>query len=149
VFAVKHLDEFGQVRARALDLMQSFDAAGDNPWPVLFRDLDEAFPGSKFILTTRDPDRWYASACKHFGPNKIRLHEWIYGAASPVGNRTAYVDRLKRHTAEVRAHFTDRTTDFVEFDVAHGDGWDKLCGFLVKPVPKRSFPKLKTSAMRV
>ncbi|MDJ1009700.1 MAG: sulfotransferase [Paracoccaceae bacterium] len=148
IFGVGDLDSFGQVRDRALDLMQGFDAAADNPWSVLFRDLDAAFPGSKFILTTRDPDRWYASACKHFGSRGSRMREWIYGAASPVGHEAAYKDRLVRHAAEVRAHFADRPGDFMDFDVARGDGWERLCGFLDKPVPRRDFPRLNTAAMR-
>ena len=32
---------------RALELAVQYDAFQDYPWPVLFRDLDEAFPGSK------------------------------------------------------------------------------------------------------
>lgn len=148
VFSVKDLDDFNQVRFRALDLMQNFDAAGDNPWSVLFRDLDVAFPGSKFILTTRDPDRWHASACEHFGAGGSRMREWIYGAASPEGNRAAYVDRLVQHKAEVRAHFAGRSADFMEFDVAMGDGWNKLCSFLSKPMPRHDFPRLNTAAMR-
>jgi hypothetical protein len=148
IFSVKDLNDFDQARAHALDLMQGFDAAGDNPWSVLFRDLDVAFPGSKFILTTRDPNRWYESACEHFGAGGTQIREWIYGAASPKENRTAYIDRLERHAAEVRTHFAGRTADFMEFDVAKGDSWGKLCNLLGKPVPRRNFPRLNTVVMR-
>jgi hypothetical protein len=137
-----------EMRDRALEMALRFDAFGDNPWAVLFRDLDAAFPGSKFILTTRDPDRWYASACKHFGGRDSRMREWIYGAGSPESNRGAYVERMTRHVAEVRAYFADRPRDFMEFDAAQGEGWDKLCGFLGKPVPRRDFPRLNTATMR-
>lgn len=147
-FSAKDLGGADAIRDRAMELAPSFDAFGDNPWSVLFRELDAAYPGSKFILTTRDPDRWYASVCKHFGKGTSKMREWIYGAASPIDNREAYVSRLERHTQEVRAYFADRPNDFLEFDVAQGDGWDKLCAFLSKPVPRRTFPRLNTAAMR-
>lgn len=148
VFSVRDLDGPEQMRDRALDLAKQFDAFGDNPWAVLFRDLDAAYPGSKFILTTRDPDQWYASACRHFASSGTRMREWIYGAASPEGNHDAYVSRLTRHTDEVRAHFVDRPDDFMEFDLSRGDGWETLCAFLDKPVPRRDFPKLNTATMK-
>jgi len=147
VFSVKNLDG-PAIRDRALELATQFDAFADNPWPVLFRELDAAFPGSKFILTTRDPDKWYKSACTHFSDGGSKMREWIYGAGSPEGNSEAYKGRLLRHADEVRAHFADRQEDFIEFDVAQGDGWDALCSFLGKPVPKRDFPWLNTAAMR-
>lgn len=136
------------LHAECLRFLPQFDAFADNPWPLYFREFDAMFPDAKFILTTRDPDRWYASACEHFGAGGSRMRQWIYGAASPGGNRAAYIDRLTRHAAEVRAHFANRPGDFMEFDVAQGDGWDKLCGFLGKPVPRRAFPRLNTAAMR-
>jgi len=33
------------------------DAFEDNPWPMFFREVDAAFPGSKFILTERPARR--------------------------------------------------------------------------------------------
>jgi len=148
VFSVKDLENFEQVRDHALDLIEQFDAAGDNPWSVLYRELDAAFPGSKFILTTRDPDRWYASACNHFAGSNSRLREWIYGAGSPTKNRDAYVGRLERHALDVRAYFAGRPADFMEFDVSQGDGWQKLCDFLHKPLPRHDFPRLNTASQR-
>ena len=136
------------MRERALELATKFDAFADNPWSVLYQDLDAAFPGSKFILTTRDPNRWYESATKHFGAGGSKMREWIYGVASPLRNREAYVERLMRHNEEVKEYFSDRPGDFMEFNVADGDGWSKLCDFLNKPVPKRKFPRLNTANMR-
>ncbi|MEL7221032.1 MAG: sulfotransferase, partial [Bacteroidota bacterium] len=34
-----------------IDLAQQFDAFQDVPWAALYQELDEAYPGSKFILT--------------------------------------------------------------------------------------------------
>lgn len=148
VMGARDLHSMEEMRERALGLADRFDAYGDNPWAVLYKDLDAAFPGSKFILTTRDEDRWYASATKHFGRHYSRVHEWIYGAGFPEGNRDLYVGRMTSHNAEVRAHFSDRQNDFMEFDLVAGDGWEKLCGFLGKPVPNKPFPRLNTAKTR-
>jgi len=42
------------------DLSAHFDAFQDNPWPLVYRKMDALHPGSKFVLTVRDPDRWIA-----------------------------------------------------------------------------------------
>ena len=64
----------------ALDIASRFDAFNDNPWSVLFRELDAAFPGSRFILTLRAPDSWIDSVVRHFGDERTPMREWIYGA---------------------------------------------------------------------
>lgn len=143
------LDTPEALHAEALRLLPQFDAFADNPWPLYFREFDEMFSGAKFILTTRDPDRWYTSVCKHFGANGSKMRDWVYGAATPVDNRSAYVDRLVDHQQAVRAHFADRPDDLLEFDVTAGHGWTELCSFLDRPVPRREFPRLNTAAMRV
>src|SRR5262249_40484301 len=38
----------------ALKLAGEYDAVQDLPFPLVFRELDQAYPGSKFILTVRD-----------------------------------------------------------------------------------------------
>ncbi|MDJ0922062.1 MAG: sulfotransferase [Henriciella sp.] len=148
IFSLKGIETPEDMRDHALELAKKFDAFADNPWPVLFKELDAAFPGSKFILTTRDPDKWFDSAIKHFGQSVTKMRFWLYGASSPRGHEAAYKARLVDHAAEVRAYFEDRPDDFMEFDVAQGDGWEKLCAFLGKPVPKRPFPRLNTAKMR-
>lgn len=137
------------LHAEALRLLPKFDAFADNPWPLYFREFDAMFPDAKFILTTRDPDRWYTSVCKHFGDSGSKMRSWVYGEASPVGNKQVYIDRLLAHQVEVRTHFADRPGDLLEFDISEGHGWAELCGFLGRPVPRRAFPKLNTAAMRM
>lgn len=148
VFSIRDLDAPDQMLGRALSLVPQFDAFADNPWSVLYRDLDRAVPGSKFILTTRNPEAWYGSVCQHFGSKPLRMHAWIYGVSSPVGQRDAYVSTLLRHQSEVRAYFADRPRDFLEMDVTTGDGWAQLGGLLGKRVPDRPFPRLNRREMR-
>ncbi len=56
------------------------DAFSDFPYPMLYRELDERFPGSKFILTTRERGAWIKSVQRHFQHRQPNgLFEWIYG----------------------------------------------------------------------
>src|SRR5258707_2997466 len=114
----------------ALELARKYSAFQDNPWPLLFRDLDEHFPGSRFVLTVRDPQRWIESVVGHFGEQSTPMREWIYGPGSPRGNEDVYLERYERHNREVREYFAARGGDLLEMDVEAGDGWDPLCDFL-------------------
>jgi hypothetical protein len=136
---------------RALALAERFDAFQDNPWPLLFREMDAHFPGSRFVLTHRAPEAWIASVVRHFGTGDSPMRRWIYGedAGSPVGHEARYLARYARHRAEVRAHFRDRPGDLLEIDVTAGDGWAPLCGFLGEPVPDVPFPHANRADARV
>ena len=137
------LDTVGDLNAgrtdRILQLANEFDAFQDMPWAALFRELDEAFPGSRFILVERDENKWLHSASTHFGDKYIALHEWLYGKGVMDGNEALYLERYKKHNEEVRAYFGDRE-DFMEFSIEQGNGWEELCRFLHKPVPTVPFP---------
>jgi len=124
------------------ELAEQYDAFADNPWPIVFKEMDQRYPGSKFILTLRSVDEWYESISRHFKDTTTPMRAWIYGAGSPVGNETIYKDRFNRHYDEVREYFTNRETDLLEFDLIGGDGWDKLCSFLGKDIVNKEFPHL-------
>lgn len=119
-----------------------FDAFQDNPWPVLFRELDAECPGSRFILTWREPDRWLDSVCRHFGAHETPMRTWIYGVGHPLGNEQRYLDRYEAHNRDVRAWFEGRRGDLLEMNFEAGDGWEKLCTFLGCEVPSFPFPHL-------
>lgn len=126
--------------ARALELADHFDAFQDNPWAVLYRELDEHFPGSKFILTVRPAQSWIQSVVRHFGARLTPMREWIYGAGSPLGNEEVYLRRYERHNEEVSAYFHERPGDLLTLAITEGEGWEKLCPFLGVPEPLRAFP---------
>jgi hypothetical protein len=124
----------------ALEIADRHSAFQDNPWPLLFRDLDRHFPGSRFILTVRDPQAWIDSVVSHFGDLATPMREWIYGHGSPRGNEGAYLERFERHNREVREYFAAREGDLLEMDIEAGDGWDLLCPFLGYAPPDLPFP---------
>ncbi|MBI1357415.1 MAG: hypothetical protein GC160_24000 [Acidobacteria bacterium] len=73
------------------------------------------------------------------------MRRWIYGAASPVGQREAYVGRYEQHYADVRSYFADRPGSLLEMNLIGGDGWPQLCDFLSKKGPSGSFPRLNVA----
>jgi len=125
-----------------IDVARVFDAAQDMPWPIFFRELDAAYPGSKFILTVRDSASWFRSIEGHFGANPSELGAFVYGrdAAAPAGARDRYIEVYEAHEAAVRAHFATRPDDLLIMDLAAGDGWEKLCAFLGVDAPGEPFP---------
>jgi hypothetical protein len=118
--------------ARGLEIAARHDAVEDMPWPLMFRELDAAFPGSKFILTARDTDRWYRSISDHFGTNPHHLQQLTYGddAPAPVGHEERYRAVYEAHNAAVREYFKDRPEDLLEMWLERGDGWNELAVFL-------------------
>ncbi|WP_127844465.1 sulfotransferase family protein [Psychroflexus aestuariivivens] len=124
----------------ALTVADDFEALQDVPWAALFKELDQAFPNSKFILTTREEQAWLNSAKKHFKDGNFKLHEWLYGNGVLEGNEDLYLKRYRAHYEEVKAYFKDRPDDLIVMDFKQGDSWEKLCSFLNQPIPKKAFP---------
>lgn len=136
--------------ARGLEIARRCDAVEDMPWPLMFRELDAEFPGSKFILTWRETDRWLASIVDHFGPHPDVMQQLTYGedAAAPLGSEARYAEVYDRHNAEARAHFRERPGDLLEINFSHGAGWRELCGFLGASAPDEPFPRVNSLAHR-
>lgn len=133
-----------------LEIAEQCDAVEDMPWPLMFRELDERFPGSKFILTVRDTDRWYKSIADHFGPNPYHIQQLTYGddAPAPVGHEERYREVYDRHNAAVLEYFADRPDDLLVMRLERGDGWDKLGAFLGEAVPGGPFVRTNSSSQR-
>lgn len=136
------------VYSMAYALVEEFDAFQDNPWPVLYRELDLRFPGSKFILTTRSSDTWIRSQVAHFGTKETPMRRWIYGKGCPEGNEDLYLRRFERHNGEVAEYFRGREKQFLRLDFTAGDGWEKLCAFLGVDRPAGPFPHANRASDR-
>ena len=128
--------------SRVLRKLQQFDAVEDNPWPLMYKDLDALVPGSKFILTVRDPERWYESVARHIGDLRDPMHEWIYGQGKslPKDDKAHTLDVYNGHNQAVKDHFKHRPNDLLVVDFTQGAGWEELCAFLGHPVPDMPFP---------
>lgn len=129
------------LQAAAWPLIDEYDAFQDNPWPILWRELVDAHPQAKFILTLRDEEQWYSSALRYFGEQQTPMRALIYGAdaASPVGQRQRYIERFRQHNAEVLEFFEGKN-NFLALDVAEADAYNRLCLFLGHPATRLAFP---------
>jgi len=133
----------------AMSLVGKYDAFQDNPWPLLFRELDARIPGSRFILTVRSEEAWLRSVVAHFGNQDTPMRRWIYGVGHPLGHEDIYLDRYRQHNRDVVAHFASRPSSLLVMDVAGGDGWEKLCPFLGLPEPAQPFPHANKAGARI
>jgi hypothetical protein len=137
-----------KVLERVLPIAREKEGFSDNPWPLLYRELDHLFPGSKFVLTVRDPQRWVASLRRHYGDHESDMLEWLYGCRSVPGNEDRCLAVYDAHNAAVRSHFRTRAGTLLEIDIEQTPNWSALCAFLNRPVPAPSFPRANTATER-
>lgn len=125
-----------------------YDAFSDTPVSLLYPKLDKAFPGSRFILTTRAIDTWLRSCSWmfekkyntwRFGEEPTRsFHQELFGTHRfDVEKFTAAHHQFHE---EVARYFTNRK-DLLVLDLENEPApWEKLCAFLQMAVPSVAFP---------
>ena len=133
-------------------IFSGYDASISWPACFFYKELYEAYPDAKFILTTRDPERWAESVSrgmKHFP--KLRAFRFIprvramlrlmdtllvpkLGSLEP--DKEHLMGVLTEHNRAVRAFFPPEQLLIYEVK----DGWEPLCNFLDKSVPSAPFP---------
>ena len=132
--------------SRIFDIAREKDTFEDWPWIILYREMDRQFPGSKFILTHRDPDRQLHSYQNMLKTLDLPKDEWnamrrtLYGLPFPNVNAEQMQARYLQHNQDVRHYFKDRPGDLLEINWEAGDGWDVLCDFLGLPTPDVALP---------
>lgn len=148
-FGTKDPEIAHKVHAMAREIAGRYDAFEDNPWPVLYRELDDWFPGSRFILTRRPAAAWIRSQVKDFATTETPMRRWIYGedAGCPEGNEEVYVARYERHNREVLEYFKDRPDDLLVMDIPEDADWGRLCAFLGHEVPDEPFPHANRASL--
>ena len=137
--------------------LEQWYALSDLPIPLLYKDLDESYPGSKFILTIRDEVDWLRSVSRlwdarynptrhlwYVYPFSDQIHTVLYGQKS--FDPLVFLRRYRRHNAEVQAYFKDRPGDLLVMDMDDGAGWGPLCKFLGTPVPDVPYPRANVSS---
>ncbi|MFG2577454.1 sulfotransferase family protein [Streptomyces sp. NPDC048481] len=150
------------------DWAAAFDgyrSAVDGPCALYYRQISEAFPDAKVLLTVRDADSWYRST-----------HDTLYqfalrSAANPPepGSAQARLFRItgtmvwdglfggrfsdKDHAVEVYHRHNEEVVrvmgadNVLVYDVR--EGWEPLCAFLGVDVPREEFPRTNdTASMR-
>lgn len=138
-------------------IYHGYPSAVDWPTAGFFRELMEAFPAAKFVLTLRSPESWADSfshtiyrllAGRDQAPPEIR--DWLEMATGVI-RKTGFAEGLDRdglisafvaHNDAVRA--TIPSEQLLVFEVR--DGWVPLCEFLEVPAPDEPFPRTNDRA---
>jgi len=135
-------------------LFEDFRASVDTPCCLYYREMMAAFPNAKVLLNLRDPEKWYeslvslAAALDEFRPQSAlhpQLAEFlkvtdIVGMKLTNGDfsRDNCIKAFHRHNAEVLEYVPGNR--LLVFQVK--DGWEPLCEFLGKEIPRAPFPHL-------
>jgi len=124
---------------------RNHDAFEDWPWTLLFRELDQWFPQSRFILTTREPQEWIASYRRMLARQKTarggnRWRDHVYKSPFAELSDQQLIERMLRHNREVTDHFATRKHSLLTINWEAGDGWKELCDFLECPLPDLPLP---------
>jgi hypothetical protein len=144
----------GGVGPLRLSVLERVDAITDTPACCVYRGLDAAYPGSKFVLTVRDKAAWLES-CRgfwarylmpylaHQGPTRWAhyvevIHRHLYGSTD--FDEALYSASYDRYVGGVREHFRADPTRLLVMDLCGGDGWDVLAPFLGAAAPAVPFP---------
>src|SRR5262245_21298932 len=130
---------------RALKEAEKYEAFEDWPWFSIYRELDQRFPNSKFILTLRkDADTYVRSLKGHHeregirNPAFVKPPWWdeIFGVEPSQWNYETSAQRYERHNQQVLEYFADRINrDLLVVCWENGDGWPELSRFLNKRCP--------------
>ena len=109
-----------------------FDAFQDAPWFLFFKEFDQWFPNSKFILTIRDSHSWWKSFLNYFENTSNPLFKYIYGYENPKGHEKTFVERFEKHNHDVLEYFKDRPDDLLVIEIGNDNILTKVIDFLGK-----------------
>jgi hypothetical protein len=138
------------------EVFAGYRSTVDFPGTAFWRELVDAYPGAKVILTVRDPQEWYASMRDTFlaaaGPEGqpsipgagngsfVKGGDWSQMMADLQDEPTAIAD-YERHIEDVRNYVPSHR--LLVYEVRQG--WKPLCDFLEVHVPDEPFPRLNDS----
>jgi hypothetical protein len=146
-------------------LFDGYQAAVDGPCALYYRQLSQAFPDAKVILTVRDADSWYRSTHDTLyqfalrsmanppepGSAQARLLRitramvWDGLFGGRFADKDHAIDVYHRHNEDVVR--TLGADNVLVYDVQQG--WEPLCDLLGVEVPREAFPRTNdTASMR-
>jgi hypothetical protein len=112
----------------------NYNAFVDYPFGYkdFYKKIDITFPGSKFILTVRNPDALEKSFYNFYKNSP--------GSNSILKDLPEKIKFIGERNDKIISYFKNRKSQLLVMDITKDDGWDKLCKFLDKNVPNRPFP---------
>lgn len=132
--------------SRIMSLVDSKETFEDWPWIILYKELDQTYSNSQFVLTKRKSENWirsYKNMLKKQENSKEELNEIrriLYGLPFPEVSEAQLIQRYEKHNSDVENYFRDRPRDLLIIDWEETGSWDELCNFLGKEIPNTPFP---------
>lgn len=127
-------------KTELINTLRKFDGVRDVPFCYFYKQLDELFPNSLFILTTRNADSWIRSVVNHFAPEgDIPYHRYFYGKGDINGNEELYINKYNKHNREIREYFKGRK-DFIVLPLEVDNKFKRLTDFLQLPNMSMNYP---------
>ena len=156
---IPHLHDNSRVVDILMPVFTQFETFTDLPIPGLYRELDERFPGSRFILVEREPEDWWASLINHWhlpeeGRRTLDPYEYLqynYADETPltevtVDSKAGILHRYNRHLARVKTYFEGRPDALISVAMDDPEMARKLADFLqASDVPK--YPRIRRSSV--
>jgi len=138
------LNAFLESRIESEELLRGDNTAySDLPFTLMYRDLVNLYPDSKFIFVRRERKAWVESLRKHFvmnWPVPLPVHTLVYGYSITSANFDASVclRAYDRICADILEFFEGKPNFLLlEFENL---SWQPLCKFLGRQVPAEPFP---------
>lgn len=134
------------------EVFAGYRSTVDWPSATFYKELADAYPAAKVILTVRDPEAWFRSTqATIFAPRIFEDAEgdWARMVMKVVGdlfdremsNKAKLIDVYNRHNETVqRVIPIDR---LLVYNLA--EGWDPLCRFLDVSVPETTMPSANST----
>jgi hypothetical protein len=137
----------------AMKEAEKHESFEDWPWFMLYREFDQKFPNSKFILTLRKDTATYVKSLQgHHEREGIRNKDFVKPPWWDVVQEVEPADwdyeksarRYEKHNRDVLDYFAGRIDkDLLVVCWETGDGWAELSRFLNQRIPNEPFPHLR------
>lgn len=134
-------------------LFSGYQASVDWPSANFWREQMQQFPEAKVLLSTRDPEKWYASVMKTIYPGSVMARDskdeniakfghWIFEILWDGVFDGKMQDKI--HCIEIFQAHQKTVINTVPKDrlliFEAKQGWEPLCDFLQCSVPETAFP---------
>ncbi len=129
-------------------LTELFDAFQDAPWFLLYKEFDQWYPGSKFILTIRDSHSWWKSFLNCFEQTYRPLFKYIFGFDNPAGHEELFIERFEKHNRKILKYFKNRPNDLLLIDISEDNALSKISDFLDRTTSYSKIPHAN-AALRI
>lgn len=158
-FSSKFLKQVHQgIKDPAIAAVQTVDSVANFPWNILYKELDAAYPHSKFILTVRRDSKTWLKSMQVQEDRRVGRRAGVHKAGMRMlhdvkcvrGNEAKVALTYTRHNVAVEEYFDGRRVVDVGLKDASlliacwetGTTFAELAAFLSLPCPRGKIPHI-------